>query len=320
MSEHTGHSMAINHERKMVHQDTTHIHEHQYNEHAGHSIEGFKTRFLVSCFLTIPILVFSHTIQHFLGLEIGIDFVGLQYVIAALSTVLFFYGGYPFLQGTLRELQSKRPGMMTLIGVDITSAYCYGIAIAFGLSGMDFSWELATLIDIMLLGHWIEMKSVLGASNALEALVKLMPSVAHRQVLQGQFEDIPISSLGIDDIILVRPGEKFPADGIIITGSGSVNEALVTGESKPVTKKKRCGDRRLDQRRRIAYLQSIESGKGFISFASNRSCSSGTGISVANSGSCQSCSPLSNYHSLNRWYSYLPYLVPCHGHFTIVFT
>ncbi|HET9136581.1 MAG TPA: copper-translocating P-type ATPase [Candidatus Kapabacteria bacterium] len=208
--------------------------DHAYNEHSGHSIEEFKKRFWISCLLTIPILVFSHTVQEFVRISIG--FPGVQILVAILSTGLFFYGGYPFLVGTFREIAARRPGMMTLIGVAISSAYLYGIAITAGLQGMDFSWELATLIDIMLLGHWIEMKSVLGASNALETLVKLMPSVAHRQISQGQFEDIAISSLAIDNIILVKPGEKFPADGIVIDGSGAVNEALVTGESKPVIK------------------------------------------------------------------------------------
>lgn len=233
-TEHAGHTMPVHHEHTMPHNHD----EHQYNEHAGHSIGGFKKRFWISCLLTIPVLVLSHTIQEFLGIPSNITFKGSNYLVAALSSILFFYGGFPFLEGTWRELQAKRPGMMTLIGVAITSAYLYGIAITFGLAGMDFSWELATLIDIMLLGHWIEMKSVLGASNALEALVKLLPSVAHRQTAQGQFEDIPISNLAIDDIVLVKPGEKFPADGIIADGSGSVNEALVTGESKPVTKQK----------------------------------------------------------------------------------
>jgi Cu2+-exporting ATPase len=150
---------------------------------------------------------------------------------------VYFYGGYPFLKGIVNELRVRLPGMMTLIAVAITTAYLYSMAITFGLSGGVLFWELSTLIDIMLLGHWIEMRSVLGASQALEELAKLMPSDAHKLLSDGSVRDVPLDSLVVGDYVLVKPGEEVPADGEVVDGETSVNESMLTGESKPVTKK-----------------------------------------------------------------------------------
>lgn len=210
--------------------------------HAGHSnhgdmVQDFKKRFRISLILTVPVLFLSPMIQQFLHLEEVLAFRGDIYVLFLLSSLIFFYGGWPFLNGLVKELSNRKPGMMTLIAVAITVAYVYSTLIVFGLDGMMFFWELATLIDIMLLGHWIEMKSVMGAGEALEKLAKLMPANAHKIMSDGKIVDIPLNELAIGDRVLVKPGEKIPADGIVIEGETSVNESMLTGESKPVTKK-----------------------------------------------------------------------------------
>jgi Cu2+-exporting ATPase len=198
-----------------------------------HDLEDFRKRFIVSTIITIPILILSPVIQSFLGFRF--DFAGSLYVTLLLASLVYFYGGYPFLKGIVRELQAHLPGMMTLIAVAISVAYFYSAAVVFGLKGEGFFWELATLIDIMLLGHWIEMKSVLGASRALEELVKIMPQDAH--LLKGQDTiTVKVPELKPGDRVLIKPGEKVPVDGVIIDGASNMNESLLTGESKPVSK------------------------------------------------------------------------------------
>ena len=210
-------------------------HQHGHHDHHAMMIEDFKKRFWVSLVLTVPILALSHMIQQLLGFEL--TFFGDQYVLFGLSTIVFFYGGWPFLKGLWDELKDKNPGMMTLIAVAITVAYVYSSAVVFGLEGMDFFWELATLIVIMLLGHWIEMKSVMGASRALELLVQMMPSEAH--LVQGdQIKDIKVDELKKEDIILIKANEKIPADGTVVDGESHLDESMLTGESKPVKKSK----------------------------------------------------------------------------------
>ncbi|MCB0786638.1 MAG: cadmium-translocating P-type ATPase [Flavobacteriales bacterium] len=208
----------------------------QAHDHAAHGpamIADYRRRFWVSVALTVPVLLLSHTIQELLGFSLG--FPGDHWLVFALSSIIFFFGGWPFLVGALRELKNRAPGMMMLIAVAITAAYAYSSAVVFGLQGMDFFWELATLIDIMLVGHWIEMRSVLGASNALEKLVALMPAEAH--LVQGdKITDVKLSDLKKDDIVLLKPGEKVPADGRVVEGEGHVDESMLTGESKPVRK------------------------------------------------------------------------------------
>ena len=170
--------------------------------------------------LTIPIMLLSTMIQQFIGVDW--HFTGSNYILFALSSVVFFYGGWPFFKGLVNEVKAKNPGMMFLIGFAITVAYIYSVAIVFGLKGMDFFWELATLILIMLLGHWIEMKSIAGASKELELLVQLMPADAH-MVMPDMVHDVKTDTLKENDIILVKPGEKVAADGII-SGRGKLPE------------------------------------------------------------------------------------------------
>ncbi len=198
-------------------------------------IADFKKRFYVVLVLTIPIMLLSTMIQKFIGVDW--QFPGSQYILFALSTIVFGYGGWPFLKGLVIEVKAKNPGMMFLIGFAITVSYLYSIATVFGLEGMDFFWELTTLILIMLLGHWIEMKSVAGASRELELLVQLMPDDAH-MVMPDMIHDVKTDTLKENDIILVKPGEKVPGDGIILEGESYLNESMLTGESKPVQKVK----------------------------------------------------------------------------------
>ncbi len=209
-------------------------HEVHRGRHEGHVTGDFKRRFIVSLFFTIPILALSPLIQGLFRFKL--EFPGSIYLLFLLSTFVYFYGGYPFLKGFFKEIRENNIGMMTLIAVAISSAYFYSSAVVFGLKGEVFFWELATLIDIMLLGHWIEMRSVMGASRALEELVKIMPSAAHL-IKDGQTVDVKVETLKPGDRVLVKPGEKIPVDGAVIEGETSVNESMLTGESRPVTKK-----------------------------------------------------------------------------------
>ncbi|WP_026831298.1 heavy metal translocating P-type ATPase [Exiguobacterium antarcticum] len=220
------------------HHDNENTTYSSHHEHAGHEgmIEDFKKRFFVSLGLTIPILLLSKMIQEWSGLSI--NFLYDDFVLLTLSTIVYFYGGWPFLKGSLDELRNKNPGMMMLIALAISVAYFYSVAIVLGFGeGHDFFWELATLIDIMLLGHWIEMKSIMGASNALQELVKLLPSIAHR-INKDEVEDIPVSELNTGDTILIKPGEQVPVDGKIIKGTTTIDESMLTGESLPIEKQK----------------------------------------------------------------------------------
>ncbi len=226
--------------------DTTHtMHSkegsHNHKEEGGHAamghmhhMEEMKQRFIVSTILSIPVLLFSPTIQQWFGF--AIDFPYREFVVFLFATVIYLYGGKPFLVMTVSEIRSKKPGMMTLISMAISVAYFYSVMTLFMPGGKAFFWELATLIDIMLIGHYIEAKSVLGAADALEDLVKMMPKKAMRIKSDGALEAVDVSQLRTDDIILVRPGESIPADGIVEEGESMVDEALLTGESKLVYK------------------------------------------------------------------------------------
>jgi len=198
-------------------------------------IADFRLRFFICLGISIPIMILSPMLQMLVG--INWQFPGSQYVAFALSSVVFFYGGFPFLKGFWNEIKTRAPGMMILIAVAISTAYIYSTATVFGLEGEDFFWELATLITIMLLGHWLEMKSIAGASRELELLVKLMPDEAHL-VSGDKITDVKTDSLKEADIILIKPGEKIAADGLIAEGESYLNESMLTGESAPVKKTK----------------------------------------------------------------------------------
>ena len=209
---------------------------HAGPEHNAHMAADFQKRFWISLGLTLPILILSPMLQTLVGIRESVRFPGDMYVLFGFSSAVFWYGGWPFLTGFVGELKSRQVGMMTLICVAIATAYLYSSAVVFGLTGKMFFWELASLIDIMLLGHWIEMKSVMGASRALEELAKLMPSDAHKVMPDGSVKDVPLAELVVNDRVLIKPGEKIPADGVVVDGESSVNEAMLTGESTPAPK------------------------------------------------------------------------------------
>ncbi len=207
----------------------------------GHDamLADYWRRFVVSLVLTVPILLLTPEVQALAGVEF--TFPGREFAVFLLASAVYFYGGWPFLVGFVTEIRTRQIGMMTLIALAITVAYVYSAAVVLGLApGMGFFWELATLIDIMLLGHYIEMRSVMGASRALEALVRIMPSRAHLVRADGTV-DVPVSDLAVGDVVQVRPGEKVPVDGEVTGGASSVNEAMLTGESMPV--RRAPGDR-----------------------------------------------------------------------------
>ena len=231
--DHQHHHAEIKHADHKTHQE--HDAHAGHNKHAGHHTHDFLKRFWICLVLTVPVLLLSHMIQQWLGFEF--DFAGNKYVLLLLSSIIYFYGGMPFLKGMVSEIKDKAIGMMTLVALAITVAFVYSVAVVFGLKGMDFFWELATLIDIMLLGHWLEMRSEMAASKALQSLVALLPATVHVE-RNGAITELPLQELRNNDIVLIKPGEKIAADGIVLEGSSFVNESMLTGESKPVKKEK----------------------------------------------------------------------------------
>jgi Cu2+-exporting ATPase len=199
-------------------------------------IADYWKRFLISTILTLPLLFLSPFIRDLLPFGRYPAFKGVEYISFLLASFIYFYGGYPFLVGISDELQARQPGMKTLVATAITTAYLYSSAIVLGLPGSALFWELATLIDIMLLGHWLEMRSVRGASRALEELARLLPAEAHLLKDDGTIKEIPTEKLQPGNTIIIKPGERIPADGVVIKGETSVNEAMLTGEAQPVTK------------------------------------------------------------------------------------
>ncbi|UTR05883.1 copper-translocating P-type ATPase [Alkalihalobacillus sp. LMS6] len=223
-----------------THSNHTHDHHnnnhHDHHGHNGHEgmIADFKKRFFVTVILAIPIIILSDMIQMFFNYTVA--FPGATAIEVILATIVFFYGGWPFIIGMVSELKQKSPGMMTLIGFAISVAYLYSMATVFWVNEMDFFWELATLIAIMLLGHWIEMKSIMKASDSLESLVDLMPQEANLVTAEGNVQTISVKEVEVGSYLLIKPGEKIPLDGIVEKGSSSVNESMLTGESVPVEK------------------------------------------------------------------------------------
>src|SRR5262245_8908771 len=204
------------------------------DKHAGHSVEMFRDRFVTSLLLTLPTLIWTPMVQDWIGFRAP-AFPGSQFIPALFGTAVFFYGGWVFLRGAVRELRARLPGMMTLISLAILVAFGFSVAVTLGFPGMSLWWELATLVTIMLLGHWIEMRSIFQAQGALKELAKLLPDTAVR--LKGdQAEEIPVSDLREADLVLIRPGASIPADGVVRDGNSAVNESMITGESRRVDK------------------------------------------------------------------------------------
>jgi Cu2+-exporting ATPase len=226
----------MNHDRHDMHAHAHHemTHDHDHDKHAGHNPDMFKKKFWLSLLLTIPTVVYSHTIMELLKYTPPM-FPDSSLLPAVFGIIIFFYGGVVFLKSAKAELQAKQPGMMTLISLAITVAFGYSLAVTFGLDGMDFWWELATLVTIMLLGHWLEMASVMSAQGALKELAKLLPDQAELVTKSGT-KTVAIDSLRVGDVVLVRPGSAIPTDGVVIKGTSDVNESMLTGESKSVKK------------------------------------------------------------------------------------
>jgi P-type Cu2+ transporter len=219
-----------------------HSNEHQHSaagdshdRHAGHSVAMFRDRFWITLLLMLPTILWSPMIQHWFDYTAP-AVPGAGYLPAVFGTAVYFYGGWPFLLGAARELQQRLPGMMTLITLAISVAFVFSLAVTLGAPGTDLWWELATLVAIMLLGHWIEMRSITQARGALKALAKLLPDTAVKLRADGSTEDVALASVVEGDLLLVRPGAGIPADGTVREGASSVNESMITGESRPVDK------------------------------------------------------------------------------------
>ena len=216
------------------HSHDNHAGHSSHDKHAGHSVAMFRDRFWITLGLTIPTLIWGHMLQRAFGYNAP-QFAGSHWIPAIFGTAVFIYGGRPFLNGAADELRARQPGMMTLIALATTVAFGFSAAVALGFPGMPLWEELATLVSIMLLGHWIEMRSIMQAQGALHELAKLLPNVAVR-VRGDQLEEVPIDALHDGDLVLVRPGSALPADGVVRAGTSSVNESMITGESQPVNK------------------------------------------------------------------------------------
>jgi Cu2+-exporting ATPase len=230
--QHASHAEHVGHEGQMINE--AHQGHGAHVDHTGHE-KMFRRKFWISLLLSIPVLVFSPSIQGWLGFSIP-QFTDSSWVTPVFAVIVFLYGGIPFLQMAVPELKNRQPGMMTLISLAISVAFIYSVVALFLPNGITFFWELVTLIDIMLLGHWIEMRSVRQASGALQELAKLMPDTAERMRPDGSTETVTLSELNSDDLVLIRPGASIPADGEVQQGESEVNEAMITGESRPVEK------------------------------------------------------------------------------------
>jgi Cu2+-exporting ATPase len=241
IEEHSGHEKHSEHKKHSGHEEHAGHEQHSgHDGHTGHVDHGgheqmFRKRFWVSLILTIPVLLFSQSVQNWLGFRMP-EFTGSDWIVPVFSTIIFLYGGIPFIKMAIPELRNKRPGMMALISLAISVSFLYSVTTTFFPLGESFYWELVTLIVVMLFGHWMEMRSVRKASSALDELAKLMPDTAGLILKNGRIKTVQTADLKNDNLILIRPGESIPADGVVIEGKSDVNEALITGESKPVKK------------------------------------------------------------------------------------
>src|SRR6266487_3195376 len=217
---HAGHKMSEGHA--------------SHDRHAGHSVAMFRDKFWLSFGLTIPVVFWSTDVQHWLGYSAP-SFPGSKFIPPVLGAVVFFYGGLVFIRGAWNELADHKPGMMTLISLAITVAFGTSLAATFGVFEIDVWWELSSLITIMVLGHWLEMRAISQARGALNALAALLPDTAER-VSGAEIKTVPLSELHVGDIVLVRPGTRAPADGVVVEGAADVDESMITGESRPVSK------------------------------------------------------------------------------------
>ena len=234
MNKEGNHNHAEHEENHHNHEESHESHNHSGHDHHAHMVTDFRNKFFIILIFTIPIVLLSPMIQNFIGVDW--QFTGDSYIVAALATFVYFYGGWPFIKGAYDELKNKEPGMMTLIAMAISVAYFYSMAVVFGFNGEEIFWELATLVLIMLLGHWIEMRAINNASKALESLASLMPDTANRITENGETEEVQIDDIKAGDLLLVKPGEKMPLDGKIVKGKSQVDESMLTGESVPVGK------------------------------------------------------------------------------------
>jgi Cu2+-exporting ATPase len=237
--EHAGHDVHAAHDMPAGEQ-AAHAGHAGHDQHTGHSVAMFRQKFWITLLLTLPTVIWSAEFQHWFHYTAPV-FPGSQWIAPLFGSAVFFYGGWVFLQGARRELAHRLPGMMTLISLAITVAFVYSVAVTLGLTGHDLWWELTTLVTIMLLGHWIEMRSIAQAQGALKELAKLLPDTAERIVANEQTETVPVSQLRPGDLLLIRPGTSIPADGLVQSGDSSVNEAMITGESTPVSRQ--AGDK-----------------------------------------------------------------------------
>jgi P-type Cu2+ transporter len=234
-SGHRGHDVKASHDAHSAHRVAADDAHQAHDKHAGHSVAMFRDKFWITFALTIPTLIWGHMLERAVGL-MAPQFSGSQWLAPVFGTAVFVYGGWPFLQGGVRELRDRAPGMMTLIALAISVAFAFSAAVTLGFPGMPLWEELSTLVTIMLLGHWIEMRSISQAQGALKELAKLLPNVAVR-VMGERLEEIPIDQVREGDVVLVRPGAAIPADGVVRQGTSSVDESMLTGESRPVEKK-----------------------------------------------------------------------------------
>jgi len=230
-AEHTKHDMHAEHTDHGMDKAGEHA---EHVDHSRHE-DLFRKRFWVSLILSIPVLLYTPMLQMWFGFKMP-EFAGSQWVAPLFSVIIFLYGGVPFIQMAVPEVRNRQPGMMTLISLAISVSFIYSLATVFVNLGEGFFWELVTLIDVMLLGHWIEMRSVRQASGALNTLAKLMPDTAEHIMPDGSIHTMPVSSLKVGDLVLVRPGASIPADGVVEEGESDVNESMITGESLPVKK------------------------------------------------------------------------------------